>query len=204
MTQLPLQLFLVEPLAFEDLHLQRLGREGILALWKLRQAGNFGGVNGVLLQPQGILRHVRPALAQAHDGDLLEFLKLAIGEPPDGQALKVVHQHPADIRGKPVVGNDIDQQAAVHQVGEAFDQEPLLMPGPTAALIEDGQIGRVEEQQMEGLVADLAEKEAAEAYPVQAGLGLLSPAFVQLYPVGVAVIPLSELPQGFPTAAAGV
>ena len=57
------------------------------------------------------------------------------------------------------------------------------MPGPTAALIEDGQIGRVEEQQVEGLMADLAEKEAAEAYPMQAGLGLLSPAFVQLYPV---------------------
>ena len=29
-------------------------------------------------------------------------------------------------------------------------------------------------------------------------------AVIQLYPVGVAVIPLSELPQGFPTAAAGV
>ncbi len=84
MTQLPLQLFLVEPLAFDGLHLQRLGREGILSLRKLRQAGNFGGVNGVLLQPQGILRHVRPALAQAHDGDLLEFLKFAVGKPPDG------------------------------------------------------------------------------------------------------------------------
>ncbi len=204
MTQLPLQFFLVEPLAFEGLHPQRMGREGILALWKLRQAGNFGGVNGVLLQPQGILRHVRPALAQAHDGDLLEFLKLAVGEPPDGQSLKVVRQHPADVRGKPVVGNNIDQQAAVHQVRKALDQEPLLMPGPTAALIEDGQIGRVEEQQMERLLADLAEKEAAEAHPMQAGLGLLSPALVQLYPVGIAVIPLSELPQGFPAAAAGV
>ncbi len=40
------------------------------------------------------------------------------------------------------------------------------MPRPAAALIEHGQVGRVEEQQMESVGADLAEKEAAEAHPM--------------------------------------
>ncbi len=50
------------------------------------------------------------------------------------------------------------------------------MPGPAAALVENGQVGRVEEQQMECLMAYLAEKEAARTHPMQAGLGLLRPA----------------------------
>ena len=57
---------------------------------------------------------------------------------------------------------------------------------------------------MKSLLADLAEKEAAKTYPMQAGLGLFSPAFIQFNTISVAIIALSELPKGLPTAAAGV
>ena len=57
---------------------------------------------------------------------------------------------------------------------------------------------------MERLPADPAEKEAAEAHAMQSRLGLFRPAFVQLHPVGVAVIALGNLPQGLAAPAAGV
>ena len=49
-----------------------------------------------------------------------------------------------------------------------------------------------------------SEEKAAEAYTVQAGLRLPGAAFVQLHAVGKAVVPLGELPQGLPAAAAGI
>ena len=78
------------------------------------------------------------------------------------------------------------------------------MPGLPAAAIEYGQIRRIQKQQMERLTADPAEEKAAEAYTVQAGLRLPGAAFVQLHAVGKAVVPLGELPQGLPAAAAGI
>ena len=78
------------------------------------------------------------------------------------------------------------------------------MPGPAAALVEYGQIGRIEEQQVKRLAADRAVKEAAEADPVQARLCLLRPVFIQLHPVGIAAVALSNLPQGLAAAAARV
>ena len=57
--KLLLKLFFVESLPFEGPYLQRLGREGVLVLGDIGQTGNFDGVNGVLLQPQGVLQHIR-------------------------------------------------------------------------------------------------------------------------------------------------
>ena len=78
------------------------------------------------------------------------------------------------------------------------------MPRPTAALVEDGEIGRVEEQQVEGLGTDSAVEEAAHAHTVQSCLGLLRTAFVQLHAVGKAIVALGDLPEGLAAAAAGV
>ena len=47
-------------------------------------------------------------------------------------------------------------------------------------------------------------KKAAEAYTVQAGLRLLRTAFIQLHPIGIAVVALGDLPQRLSAAAAGV
>ena len=89
-------------------------------------------------------------------------------------------------------------------MADALNEKPLFMPGLPAAAIEYGQIRRIQKQQMERLTADPAEEKAAEAYTVQAGLRLPGAAFVQLHAVGKAVVPLGELPQGLPAAAAGI
>ena len=161
-------------------------------------------MGGEPLQPLGILGSFVPFFPGAQYGHLLELFELGVGKPPQAQIFKIVRQHPADVRGEPVVRDDIRQQAAQGQRAQALDQKPLLMPGPAAALVEDGQVGRVEEQQVEGVGADLAVEEAAEAYPVEPGLGLIRPGTVQLHAVGEAVVPVRDLPQGLPAAAAGV
>ena len=57
---------------------------------------------------------------------------------------------------------------------------------------------------MERLTADVAMEEAAEAYTVQTGLRLLRTAFIQLHPIGIAVVALGDLPQCLSAAAAGI
>ena len=89
-------------------------------------------------------------------------------------------------------------------MAHALHQKPLLVPRPTAALVEDGEIGRVEEQQVEGLGTDSAVEEAAHSHTVQSCLGLLRAAFVQLHAVGKAIVALVNLPEGLAAAAAGV
>ena len=57
---------------------------------------------------------------------------------------------------------------------------------------------------MERLPADVAMEKATEAYTVQTGLRLLRTAFIQLHPIGIAVVALGDLPQRLSAAAAGV
>ena len=156
------------------------------------------------LQPEGVLGFRVTAFSDTEHRHLLELLKLGVGKAPDGESIEVVHKHPANIRRQAVVGDNVDQQPAVGQGREGFDQKPLLMPGFPAALVEDGQIRRVQEHQVERLAADPAVEEAAETHPMQSRLGFFRPAFVQLHPVGVAVVSLGNLPQGFTAPAAGV
>ena len=89
-------------------------------------------------------------------------------------------------------------------MGDALNEEPLFVPRLAAALVEHGEVRRVQEQQVERLTADVAMEEAAEAYTVQARLRLLRTAFIQLHAIGIAVVTLGDLPQCLSAAAAGV
>ena len=89
-------------------------------------------------------------------------------------------------------------------MGDALDEKPLFVPRLAAAFVEDGEVRWVQEQQMERLTADVAMEEAAEAYTVQAGLRLLRTAFIQLHPIGIAVVALGDLPQRLSAATAGI
>ena len=51
-------------------------------------------------------------------------------------------------------------------MGDALDEKPLFVPRLAAALVENGEVRRVQEQQVERLTADVAMEEAAEAYTV--------------------------------------
>ena len=113
-------------------------------------------------------------------------------------------QIPADIRGETVIRDHIDQQSTVHETTYALDQETLFMAGFAAVFVQYGQVGRIQEQQVKGLMADGAVKEAAEADTVKPRLCVLGPAFVQLHAVGVAVVSLGELPERLAAAAAGI
>ena len=203
MGELALQFLLVEPFPLEDLHLLVYGGDGVAPLLQLRDAGQDGGV-GVPLQRRAGIRVVGPFFAQAKYRDLLESLKLPVGKAPHGEAVEVFTQDAADVRGQPVIGDHIDEQPAQHQMAHALYQKPLLVPRPAAALVEDGEIGRVEEQQVEGLGTDAAVEETAHAHAVQPCLGLLRAALVQFHAVGKAVVALGDLPQGLAAAAAGV
>ena len=75
--------------------------------------GMDAGGDRVLLQPQGIRRLRLSPLPKAQDGHLLEPLELPIGKAPDRESLKIVHQDTADVRGKAVIGDHIDQQAPI-------------------------------------------------------------------------------------------
>ena len=157
-----------------------------------------------MLQPFGALRRSLTALPRAHDHNLLEFFELSVCKTPDGDILKIIAEDTANIRRQTVVRDHIQQQTAVQQMGNALDEKPLFVPCLAAALVEHGEVRRVQEQQVERLPADVAMEEAAEAYTVQAGLRLLRTAFIQLHPIGIAVVALGDLPQCLSAAAAGV
>ena len=70
--------------------------------------------------------------AQPHDRHLLKLFELPIQKTVDGHLFKVVAEHPANILGHPVVGDDIDHQPAPGQRGNALQQKPLLVPAPPA------------------------------------------------------------------------
>ena len=89
-------------------------------------------------------------------------------------------------------------------MGDALNEEPLFVPRLAAALVENGDVRRVQEQQVERLAADVAMEEAAEAYTVQARLRFLCTTFIQLHTIGIAVVALGDLPQCLSAAAAGV
>lgn len=84
----------------------------------------------MLLQSEGVLRLHIPVLSHPEHGDLLEALELLVGKAPNSEVVKIVHQNAADVRRHAVIGNDVNEQAAVGQAGQALDQKPLLMPGP--------------------------------------------------------------------------
>ena len=121
-----------------------------------------------------------------------------------GEIIKVVHKDSANIRRQPVVRDDIDQKATIHQRREAFNQKPLFMSGASSTLVDHREIRWVEEQQVERFMADAAVKEAAEAHTMQSCLRLFRPAFIQLHTVGIAVVSLGQLPQSLSAAAAWV
>ena len=57
---------------------------------------------------------------------------------------------------------------------------------------------------MKRLVADPAEEETAKPHAVQPGLCVFRPTLIQFHAVGIAVVPLGQLPQRFAAAAAGI
>ena len=201
-SKLLLQLPLVEPLSLEGVDRNRLRRKRVAALRELRQWRYLGRAARKLLQPERIRKLRIPLFSDAQHRCLLELLELAVGEAPDGELVKIVYEDAADIRGQPVVGDNIDQQPSVHQRGNAFDQKPFLVPGASTVFVDDRQIRRVQEKQVKRFVTDAAVKEAAEADAVKPCLRFLCAALVQLHAVGVAVIPLRQLTQGLAAAAA--
>ena len=161
-------------------------------------------LSGILFQPFGVLRRSLTALPRAHDYNLLELFELSVCKTPDGDILKIIAEDTANIRRQTVVRDHIQQQAAVQQMWDALDKKPLFVPRLAAALVENGEIRRVQEQQVERLTADVAMEKAAEAYTVQTRLRLLRTAFIQLYTIGIAVVALCDLPQCLSAATAGV
>ena len=114
--ELLLQLLLVELLTLEYRYLQHLGRKSIPVLRQFCETGDGGGVRCVLLQPQCIGRLHIPALPYTEYRYLLEFFELPIGKSPDGEIIKVIAENAAYILRQTVVGDHVEQQAAVHQV----------------------------------------------------------------------------------------
>ena len=77
---------------------------------------------------------VDPFFPKAQDRHLLEFPELPVGKAPNGEVCKVLAKDTADIRRQTVVGNDIDQKPAKHEMAHALHQKPLFMTRPAAAL----------------------------------------------------------------------
>lgn len=202
--QLLLQFLLVEPFALEYLDLGFVGRQRIAWAVQLGQHRYPVRISGILLQAFSVLRRSLTAFSYAHDHHLLEFFELSVRKTPDGDILKIIAEDTANIRRQTVVRDHIQQQTAVQQMGNALDEKPLFVPCLAAALVENGEVRRVQEQQVERFSADVAMKKAAKAYTVQAGLRLLRTAFIQFHPIGIAVVALGDLPQRLSAAAAGV
>ena len=192
--QLLLQFLLVEPFSLECLDLCFVGRQRIARTVQLGQHRYPVRISGILLQPFSVLRRSLTAFSYAHDHHLLELFELSVCKTPDGDILKIIAEDTANIRRQTVVRDHIQQQTAVQQMGNALDEEPLFVPRLAAALVEHGEIRRVQKQQMERLTADVAMEKAAEAYTVQTGLRLLRTTFIQLHPIGIAVVALCDLP----------
>ena len=204
MRKLAFQLLLVELLTLEYLHGFRNGGDRVSVFLDFRQDRDLRGRAGSFLQPGGGIGIFAPLFAPAHDGHLLKLLELIVGKAPDGEIGEVVRKDLADVLGQTVVRDHVDQQPTLHQVWKALDEEALFMPRSASALRDDGEVRRIEKEQMKGLVADPAVKEAADAHAGQARLCLLRTGFVQLHTVGEAVVAVGELAQRFAAAAAGI
>ena len=164
--QLLLQFLLVEPFALEYLDLCFVGRQRIARAVQLGQHRYPVRISGILLQPFGALRRSLTAFSYAHDHHLLELSELSVRKTPDGDMLKIIAEDTANIRRQTVVRDHIQQQTAVQQMGNALDEKPFFVPRLAAALVENGEVRRVQKQQVERLTADVAMEEAAEAYTV--------------------------------------
>lgn len=95
-----------------------------MAFWDLRQFRYGAGTDRKLFQPEGVLQLCIPALSDAQHRHLLELLELTVGKAPYGEIIKVVHKDSANIRRQPVVRDDIDQKATIHQRREAWSSSP--------------------------------------------------------------------------------
>ena len=126
--ELLLKLLLVKSLSHEGMHLQRLDREGISVLRQLCKAGNCPGRYCVSLQPKGVRGPGVPPFPCTQHRNLLEPLELSGGKTPDSEIVKVVAEYAADIRRQAVIGDNVNQQAAIGQMVQALHQKPLLMP----------------------------------------------------------------------------
>ena len=204
MGELTLQLLFVELFALEYLHGFFQAGNGIAILLDLRYGRDLRGRIGPMLQPFGPGEITVAFFSYSHHRDLLELFELLIGKTPDGKVGEIVRKDLADVRSQAVIRDHIDEQAAQHQMRKTLDQESLLMPGPASPLRKNGEIGRIEKQQVKSLAADPAVKEAAHAHAGQARLRFLRPGFIQLHAIGVAVVALGKLAQGLTAAAAGV
>ena len=76
---------------------------------------------------------------------------------------KVVTDDAAQIRRQTVIGDNVDQEPAHHEKGDALNQKPLFISAPSSILRQDGQIGRIQENGMKSAWTDIGAKEAAEA-----------------------------------------
>lgn len=117
LAKLLLQFLLVEPLALEGVDLQRLCRKRIASLLNLLKRRYRGGAARKLLQPERILQFRISVLSDAEYSNLFELLKLAVCKAPDGEVVEIINENTADVRCQAVIGNDIDQQSAIHQGG---------------------------------------------------------------------------------------
>ena len=99
--------------------------ECVPMLRHLPEAGDGRGRYRVILQPQGILRLDFPALSHPQDSHLLELLELLVRKAPDCKIVEVIAEDAADVRGEPVIGDNIDEKAAIDEPGT----RPLLRSG---------------------------------------------------------------------------
>ena len=137
LAKLLFQFLLIEPLSLEGVDRHGLRRKGIAALGELRQKRYPGRAARKLFQPERILKLRIPLFPDTQHSHLFEFLELTVGKAPDGESVKIVHENAADIRRQAIVGDNVDQQPAVHQRGNAFDQKPFLVSGAPTVFVDD-------------------------------------------------------------------
>ena len=202
--QLAFQFLLIESFAAKDLDGFCYSGQRVAVFLQLRDTRNFLRNQRLCPQPVGCFVVLCGFSAKPQHDRLMESGKLAACKFPDGKVGKVLCEDFTDVRCQPVVRHDVDEQAAQHECTDALHQKLLFAAYPAAALGQNGQIRRVQEQHMKRLAADLAVKEAAEADAVKPRLRFLRAMFVQLHAVGVAVVAVGKLPKGLAAAAAGV
>ena len=145
-------------------------------------------------------RVFRARLAHAQHRDLPELPELLFTEAVRHQTVKVGGKKTAHVLGETVIGDDVGQHPAQHQVVIALAEEAFLAPRAAVHL----QVRRVEEQQMERAARDAGEIVAAHRDVVQLFLRCLRAAVIQFCAVGHGVPDVPKLMEGLAFPAAGV
>ena len=119
------------------------------------------------------------------------------------QIIEVFAQHPADVGRRPIIGDDVDEQAAILQQPQPVGKKALFQT-PAAVFGSNRQVRRVEKKPLKCAGTYPGEKEAAEADAVQAFLRLFSAQLVDFDAVGHGASAVRKVGERLAFPAAGI